>query len=59
MDKITKLYRDIIELKNLNNFINFESNLHVINLKSLNQNNHEMRGKWGFFMNLKQINLKK
>lgn len=59
MDKITKLYRDIIELKNLNNFINFESNLHIINLKSLNQNNHEMRGKWGFFYEFETDKLEK
>ena len=59
MDKITKLYRDIIELKNLNNFVNFESNLHVINLKSLNQNNHEMRGKWGFFYEFETDKLEK
>jgi len=59
MDKITKLYRDVIELNNLNNYINFESNLHVISLKSLNENNHEMRGKWGFFYEFETDKLEK
>ncbi len=59
IDKLTKLYRDIIEFKNLNTFKNFESNLHIINLKFLDKNNHKMRGKWGFFYEFETNELNK
>ena len=59
IDKLTKLYRDIIELKNLNNFKNFDSNLHIIKLKFLEKNNHELRGKWGFFYEFETNQLNK
>ena len=57
IDKLTKLYSDIIDHKNLKNFINYKSNLHVINLKFLKENNHEMTGKWGFFYEYETSNL--
>ena len=57
IDKLTKLYRDILDYDNIKSHINFRSDLYVLNLKNLNLNNHKMRGKWGFFYEYETGNL--
>ena len=51
------MYSNILDYNNIKNYQNFRSDLYVLNLKSLDSNNHKMRGKWGFFYEYETRNL--
>ena len=55
MEKFTKLYSDIIKLKNIKNIKNYENLVHTVFLKKLDVNLHNYKSRWGFFY---QYNIK-
>ena len=49
MDKYTKLCSNILNLKNMKKYEKYENFIYTVLLKNLDHNNHNLRGKWGFF----------
>ena len=57
MDKKTKLFEDILRLKNIKNYKTFKNLIYLISLKNLDNNTCKLRGKWGYFYEYNANNL--
>jgi len=59
IDKYTQLCSNIISLKNIKSYKRYSSSIYTVALKNLDKNNHNLRGKWGFFYEYNISNLNK
>tara|TARA_B110000003_G_scaffold225016_1_gene225680 strand:- start:24706 stop:25887 length:1182 start_codon:yes stop_codon:yes gene_type:complete len=61
VDKYSNLCKSILSLDNILDVKNFKNYIHTIDIKNINQNLYELRGKWGLFYqyNLEDINILK
>tara|TARA_Y100000590_G_scaffold455260_1_gene603565 strand:+ start:597 stop:1010 length:414 start_codon:yes stop_codon:yes gene_type:complete len=57
IDKKTKLFEDILNLKNIKNYRTFKNLIYLISLKNLDNNTCKLRGKWGYFYEFNADNL--
>ena len=57
VDKFTKLYGDIINLKNFQKYQTFDNLIYIISLKKLDRSINNLRGKWGYFYQFNITNL--
>ena len=49
IDKYTQFCADILRLKNIKKHEKFGNYIYTISLKKLDDNTHNLRGKWGYF----------
>jgi len=49
MEKYTQLCDHALSLKNLKKYKKYDNLIYTVTLKNLDKNNHNLRGKWGFF----------
>ena len=59
LHKYNQLCENILKLKNLKNQINYENYILTNHLTSLDNNVHNLRGKWGFFYEFSTNNINK
>ena len=59
IEKYTKLCGNILNLKNLKKYQQYGNSIYTLSLKNLDKNNHNLRGKWGFFYEYNTNNLNK
>jgi len=59
LEKYTKLCGDILSLKNMRKFEKYKNSIYTIQLKKLDKNLHNLRGKWGFFYEYELSNINK
>ena len=57
IEKLTNLYGSVLSSAKIKNFKKFGNLIYILELKKLDQKNHEFRGKWGFFYEFEAINL--
>ena len=59
IDKYTRLCENILKLNNIKKYQKYGNSIYTITLKNLDKNNHNQRGKWGFFYEYNISNLNK
>ena len=57
IDKKTKLFEDILKLKNIKSYKTFKNLIYLITLKNLDNDTCKLRGKWGYFYEYNTDNL--
>ncbi len=57
IDKYTQLCSNILNLKNLGKEERYKNLIYTVFLKNLNNNLHNLRGKWGYFYEYKMNNI--
>ena len=57
IEKLTNLYGSVLSSAKIKNFKKFGNLIYILELKKLDQKNHEFRGKWGFFYEFEAFNL--
>ena len=57
IEKLTNLYGSVLSSAKIKSYKNFDNLIYILELKKLDQKNHEFRGKWGFFYEFEALNL--